>query len=161
MGFPWLSLCFSVDELSIRRLCLNSNNLVFDRYDFICRMSKFTVRTGQVSSGGRKVYSAGGAKRPSGYHLGKPSDAIDGSKNPSDAVPYKGQNYEEIKSHCLSNNTLFEDPEFPAIESSLFFSGKKPPRPFVWKRPKVFMIQILRENKGQCFGISLPWQEIL
>ena len=103
------------------------------------RMSTFTVRSGQVSTGARKVYSTGGAKRSSGYHLGKPTDAIEGRKVPSDAFPYKNQRYDEIKSKCLKDGTLFEDPEFPAIESSLFFSGKKPPRPFVWKRPKVRM----------------------
>ena len=102
-----------------------------------CRMSSFTVRSGQASSGARKVYSAGGGKRPSGYHLGKPTDAIGSNKGPSEAAPYKNQKYNELKSKCLRDGTLFEDPEFPAIESSLFFSGKKPPRPFVWKRPKV------------------------
>ena len=102
-------------------------------------MSTFTVRSGQVSTGPRKVYSTGGTKRPSGYHLGKPTDAIDSRKGPSDAFPYKNQVYDEIKNKCLRDGTLFEDPEFPAIESSLFFSGKKPPRPFVWKRPKVLM----------------------
>ena len=102
-------------------------------------MSKFTIRSGQVSSGTRKVYSAGGAKKASGYHLGKPSDAIVATKGPSDAVPYKNQRYQDIKNQCLRDGTLFEDPEFPAVEASLFFSGKKPPRPFVWKRPKVLL----------------------
>ncbi|XP_065056554.1 calpain-9-like isoform X1 [Rhopilema esculentum] len=95
-------------------------------------MATFTVKQG----GTRKVYSAGGSKKTSGYHLGKPSDAIDGSRTPSDAAPYKGQKFQDIKNQCLRDGVLFEDPEFPAIESSLFFSGKKPPRPFVWTRPK-------------------------
>ena len=107
---------------------------------FFYRMSTFTVRSGQVPTGARKVYSSGGGKRPSGYHLGKPADAIESSKGPSDAAPYKNQRYNDIKSKCLKDGTLFEDPLFPAVESSLFFSGKKPPRPFVWKRPKVYLI---------------------
>ena len=98
-------------------------------------MATFTIKPGQ--GGTRKVYSAGGSKKTSGYHLGKPSDAIDGSRTPSNAAPYKGQKFQDIKNQCLRDGVLFEDPEFPAIESSLFFSGKKPPRPFVWKRPKV------------------------
>ncbi|GFR57902.1 calpain-A-like, partial [Elysia marginata] len=43
--------------------------------------------------------------------------------------------YEDIKRQCLRSGDLYEDPEFPAEDESCFFS-KKPPRPFVWKRPK-------------------------
>ncbi len=90
------------------------------------------------------MYSAGAPKKASGYHLGKATDAISGSTNPREAVPYKNQVYTDIKNQCLRDGTLFEDPEFPAVESSLFFSGKKPPRPFVWKRPKVNKFSFLR-----------------
>eukprot|EP00794_Sanderia_malayensis_P020617 gene20617-22652_t len=94
-----------------------------------------TVKSGsQSASGGRKIYSSG-AKKVSGYHLGKTSDALPTSNKPSDAVPYKNQVYADIKNKCLQEGTLFEDPEFPAVDTSLFF-GRKPPKPFVWKRPK-------------------------
>lgn len=54
----------------------------------------------------------------------------------SSAVPYKNQQYSELKKHCINDKTLFEDPEFPAVNSSLYF--KKPPPGFVeWKRPGV------------------------
>ena len=44
--------------------------------------------------------------------------------------------YSEIKARCLKAGVLYEDPDFPAVEDSLFFS-RKPPRPFEWKRPSV------------------------
>ncbi|XP_060574910.1 calpain-B-like isoform X6 [Ruditapes philippinarum] len=51
--------------------------------------------------------------------------------------PFAGlgkQSYEEIVKKCKEEGCLFEDPEFPAEDASIFFS-KSPPRPFEWKRP--------------------------
>ncbi|KAM4546359.1 calpain-5-like [Fundulus diaphanus] len=53
----------------------------------------------------------------------------------SSAVPYKNQHYAELKKHCIQTKTLFEDPEFPATNSSLFYS-RPPPGVVQWKRPK-------------------------
>jgi calpain len=47
---------------------------------------------------------------------------------------FRGQNYEEIKRDCLRNKKLFEDPYFPAINSSLFYKTRVP-NGIVWKRP--------------------------
>ncbi|XP_070577667.1 calpain-3-like isoform X2 [Ptychodera flava] len=47
---------------------------------------------------------------------------------------YSNQNYEEIKRKCLANGELWEDSEFPAVDSSIFYS-KMPPKKFEWKRP--------------------------
>ncbi|XP_052700305.1 calpain-B-like isoform X10 [Crassostrea angulata] len=44
------------------------------------------------------------------------------------------QHFEEIREQCAAEETLFEDPEFPAEDSSIFFS-REPPRAFEWKRP--------------------------
>lgn len=46
------------------------------------------------------------------------------------------QHFEEIREQCAAEETLFEDPEFPAEDSSIFFS-REPPRAFEWKRPHV------------------------
>ncbi|XP_061172461.1 calpain-B-like isoform X3 [Saccostrea echinata] len=51
--------------------------------------------------------------------------------------PFSGvinQSYDVIKKKCLEEGCLFEDPEFEAEDSSIFFS-RAPPRPFEWKRP--------------------------
>uniref|UniRef100_A0A8C4U2G9 Calpain 9 n=1 Tax=Falco tinnunculus TaxID=100819 RepID=A0A8C4U2G9_FALTI len=45
-----------------------------------------------------------------------------------------GKTYEELKQECLHRGVLFEDPDFPACNSSLFFS-ERTPVPFIWKRP--------------------------
>lgn len=82
--------------------------------------------------GTRKVYSSQGK---SGYHLGGAHQSLSATAKPSDAVPHNGVSYADLKKHCLKEGVLFEDPDFQAIDESMFFS-KKPPRPFVWKRPK-------------------------
>ncbi|CAG0893965.1 unnamed protein product [Cyprideis torosa] len=44
------------------------------------------------------------------------------------------QDFEALKQACLSEGTLFEDPEFPAEDTSIFYS-RSPPKPFEWRRP--------------------------
>ncbi|XP_077996689.1 calpain-1 catalytic subunit-like isoform X2 [Glandiceps talaboti] len=44
------------------------------------------------------------------------------------------QDYDKIKRECLAKGILWEDPDFPANDQSLFYS-QKPPRAFEWKRP--------------------------
>uniref|UniRef100_A0A2K5YNQ1 Calpain 9 n=1 Tax=Mandrillus leucophaeus TaxID=9568 RepID=A0A2K5YNQ1_MANLE len=45
-----------------------------------------------------------------------------------------GQSFEQLRQECLQRGTLFEDADFPASNSSLFYS-ERPQVPFVWKRP--------------------------
>ena len=52
------------------------------------------------------------------------------------AKPFKDQVYSDLKAQHDEHN-LFEDPEFPADNSSLFYS-KNPPNGVRWLRPKVF-----------------------
>lgn len=47
--------------------------------------------------------------------------------------------FERIKRSCLKRNELFEDPEFPANQTSVFYH-QTPPFQFHWKRPKVIFI---------------------
>ncbi|KAM8818719.1 calpain-9 isoform 2-T2 [Rhynchonycteris naso] len=44
------------------------------------------------------------------------------------------QSFEQLRQECLRKGVLFEDPDFPANSSSLFYS-ERPQIPFVWKRP--------------------------
>uniref|UniRef100_A0A8D1M525 Calpain 9 n=1 Tax=Sus scrofa TaxID=9823 RepID=A0A8D1M525_PIG len=45
-----------------------------------------------------------------------------------------GQSFEELRRACLQKGVLFEDTDFPADSSSLFYS-ERPQIPFIWKRP--------------------------
>uniref|UniRef100_A0A087Y3J5 Calpain 6 n=1 Tax=Poecilia formosa TaxID=48698 RepID=A0A087Y3J5_POEFO len=51
------------------------------------------------------------------------------------SVAYKDQLYAELKKQHNQKGTLFEDPEFPATNSSLYFH-KPPPGVVQWKRPR-------------------------
>nr|CAD7200723.1 unnamed protein product [Timema douglasi] len=44
------------------------------------------------------------------------------------------QDFYQLRQQCLDQRTLFEDPDFPAEDTSIFFS-QTPPRPFKWLRP--------------------------
>ncbi|XP_066235225.1 calpain-9 isoform X1 [Saccopteryx leptura] len=44
------------------------------------------------------------------------------------------QSFEQLRQECLRKGILFEDPDFLANSSSLFYS-ERPQIPFVWKRP--------------------------
>uniref|UniRef100_A0A3B3B6J2 Uncharacterized protein n=1 Tax=Oryzias melastigma TaxID=30732 RepID=A0A3B3B6J2_ORYME len=41
-------------------------------------------------------------------------------------APFKNQQYFDLKNYCIKNKKLFEDPEFPANNSSLFY--RQPPQ---------------------------------
>ncbi|KAM7419853.1 hypothetical protein PAMA_016792 [Pampus argenteus] len=46
-----------------------------------------------------------------------------------------GKSFEQLRQECLQKGVLFEDPDFPATDSSLFFSESVPIQ-FEWRRPK-------------------------
>nr|XP_020640057.1 calpain-6 [Pogona vitticeps] len=55
---------------------------------------------------------------------------------PTSAVRrFKNQNYHDLKKQCLERRQLFEDPEFPASDSSLVYSSP-PLGKIEWRRPK-------------------------
>ena len=48
------------------------------------------------------------------------------------------ESYEEIVGHCLKSGDLWEDADFPALQSSLFYHQTTDPKTkFEWKRPHV------------------------
>lgn len=53
--------------------------------------------------------------------------------------------YERIKNECRVRNILWEDPEFPAVQSSVFYY-QTPPFSFQWRRIKEFV-----DNPNICF----------
>uniref|UniRef100_A0A672G3X4 Calpain 9 n=1 Tax=Salarias fasciatus TaxID=181472 RepID=A0A672G3X4_SALFA len=55
-------------------------------------------------------------------------------------IPFKGltdTSFDELRRECLQNGVLFEDPDFPAADASLFYSQSTPVN-IEWKRPKEF-----------------------
>lgn len=48
---------------------------------------------------------------------------------------FRNQRYDKLKSLCVKEKKLFEDPEFPPEDKSLFFS-RSPTEAVEWKRPK-------------------------
>lgn len=91
-------------------------------------------------SSGRIVYSSVGST--GGYHLGNANQKLTKKSSPEDAVPHNGVSYADLQKRCLRRGELFEDPDFPAVSTSLFYS-REPPVPFVWKRPQVGLAAIL------------------
>ncbi len=48
---------------------------------------------------------------------------------------FKDQDFESLRAEC-NEDSLFEDPEFPASNKSLYFT-QSPPNGIKWLRPKV------------------------
>lgn len=91
-----------------------------------------TNSNSRPTSGGQRRYVARPA--PSGSRFIKGW----GSRRQRAGPPMEleGKTYQDVRSECKAKGELFEDPDFPAVDSSIFYS-KKPPRPFIWKRPHV------------------------
>lgn len=49
-------------------------------------------------------------------------------------LPFKNQNYQLLKQECMKYGRLFEDPEFPASDRSMFYT-QSVPSGTKWKRP--------------------------
>nr|DBA29908.1 TPA: hypothetical protein GDO54_005959 [Pyxicephalus adspersus] len=50
-------------------------------------------------------------------------------------IHYQDQHYDRLKNQCRQQNLLFQDPNFPATDQSLYYS-QSPPRVVEWKRPQ-------------------------
>lgn len=64
------------------------------------------------------------------------SSLAGGSSKTTKAISTQGngKTYEQLKQECLQKKVLFEDPDFPACDASLFYSQSVPIN-FEWKRP--------------------------
>ncbi|XP_021489306.1 calpain-2 catalytic subunit [Meriones unguiculatus] len=71
--------------------------------------------------------------------LAKDREAAEGLGSHERAVKYLNQDYEALRNECLESGTLFQDPSFPALPSSLGFKELGPysskTRGIEWKRP--------------------------
>ncbi|CAH0598744.1 unnamed protein product [Chrysodeixis includens] len=61
-------------------------------------------------------------------------NAVLGETRPSSFGPATYQDFKDIRSRCLADNRLFEDPEFPAVDRSLYYKERLD-RPITWLRP--------------------------
>lgn len=59
-----------------------------------------------------------------------------GNKIQAESTQADGKTYEQLRQECLQRKKLFEDPDFPAKDSALFYS-QSVPVDFEWKRPGV------------------------
>ncbi|XP_045540685.1 calpain-A isoform X2 [Papilio machaon] len=57
-----------------------------------------------------------------------------GETRPSSFGPATYQDFKDIRSRCLAEGRLFEDPEFPPIDRSLYYKERLD-RPITWLRP--------------------------
>lgn len=55
--------------------------------------------------------------------------------------------YERIKTECKKKGQLWEDPDFPAVQTSVFYH-QTPPFTFQWKRPHEIAGQPVFINDG-------------
>ncbi|GCC16335.1 hypothetical protein chiPu_0022561 [Chiloscyllium punctatum] len=77
------------------------------------------------------------------------------------ALRFLNQDYEALKQECLENGTLFEDPQFPAVPTSIGFKELAPhsskTRGIIWKRPQVRVLHsVLNPALATSHSISLP-----
>ncbi|KAL4704772.1 hypothetical protein ACJJTC_000081 [Scirpophaga incertulas] len=61
-------------------------------------------------------------------------NAVLGETRPSSFGPATYQDFKDIRSRCLAEGRLFEDPEFPAVDRSLYYKERLD-RPITWLRP--------------------------
>ncbi len=70
------------------------------------------------------------------------------------------RSFEELRDECLERGQLWEDPDFPAAQASVFYH-QTPPFAFEWKRPSVSDLKedrdIIKETKRQARRKSPSW----
>ena len=93
------------------------------------------TRGGTKSAAGIRLNRAPAVRSGSRYSKGWGSQRQH-TRPTAQPMQTAGKTFEQIKAECLRSGQLFEDPDFPAIDASIFYS-RKPPRSFVWKRPGV------------------------
>lgn len=110
----------------IKGIGSNIGGWVQDKFDNISnKMDNFHI--------GARITPAKSKKTEARYNRGWSSIRKPESTSVLPVHP-EGKSYDEVRQECLNSNSLFEDPDFPAYDTSIFYS-RTPPRPFVWKRP--------------------------
>lgn len=63
--------------------------------------------------------------------------------------------YERIKNDCKRKSQLWEDPDFPAVQTSVFYH-QTPPFTFVWKRPHELIANPVFVNDANAYFDIVP-----
>merc|ERR1712002_1044029 len=61
-------------------------------------------------------------------------DAQQDHKISTRVAQVQAQSFEEIRNQCLEQGALWQDPDFPAVNQSVYYSTSLP-QSFQWKRP--------------------------
>ncbi|GFV48219.1 calpain-A [Trichonephila clavipes] len=69
------------------------------------------------------------------------------------------QDFAKIRDRCLQSGTLFEDPEFPAEDSSIYFS-RRCPGSMEWLRPSFVQTRGMPNPPSQMIPDMLDWRQI-
>ena len=72
------------------------------------------------------------------------------------------QSFEEIKAQCVEEGCMWEDPEFPAENESVYFT-RESERPFEWKRPHVskdIQRDVRKSKPGKQDKFGIYWSQI-
>jgi len=95
--------------------------------------------------------NGGGADRRSKSGSGtKPSNS-EPKRSSGPPMKIKGMTFDEVRKQCLKENRLFEDPDFPATNSSIC-PGRRSSRPFEWQRPSVSNVHCSRNKYSPIIG---------
>ena len=95
---------------------------------------------GVSNYGGQNGYGGNVGAREQSNDIGQAKYSTARSKNkpqsqqsqPTDVI----SEYADIKARLSKRGQLYEDPDFRAVDHSIFYS-RSPPQPFEWKRPSV------------------------
>ena len=103
--------------------------------------SQITYSYGGASNyGGQNRYGGNVGAREQSNDTGQAKYSTARSKNKPQSQQSQSTDviseYADIKARLSKHGQLYEDPDFHAVDRSIFYS-RSPPRPFEWKRPSV------------------------
>ena len=113
-------------------------------------LSQFGFDTSGLMDGG----GGGGGGETVRYSKGWSGGEQKPSKPPPKVARVMSQNYKEVKAECLKQGALWEDPSFPAVNKTIYYSYD-PGFQFKWMRPGVsismiYIDQVVKDSNGYC-----------
>ncbi|XP_049882091.1 calpain-A-like isoform X2 [Pectinophora gossypiella] len=122
IGSPKVTLTKTTPKVIVTKVPVISNKSPVKRISTVDYHTEYRLKTPPSYNGSKMVMPTGeqlfwlGETRPSGFG------------------PATYQDFKDIRSRCLADGVLFEDPEFPATDRSLYYKERLD-RPITWLRP--------------------------